>query len=511
MKRTIPFKFRLFLALLIPFFIHDGVYAQMSAPTFTFTKMCAEPPPYTFPYDPAESNFNEFTVNFSFAGPGTYVLEMSNKDGFFVSPMPTLTILASQTVTSPGYFTFRLPSDLKGSDKYKFRIKNTAPEPDVNGPATGAIPNPDPKLPGRTGISAYYQAFLEDFTLNNNATDVRICSGGSATLSVDPSTPGNLSPLGIPNITYRWFKNGNPIVGETGSSLVVNSTGVYQAFIDYGPCSTFLDDQIEKSQKVNVIIASPSATFTLTSSIDPPNNICPSNPTTLSTSPGYVYKWFRNDVEIPNVTTNSYVTAITGNYKVQVDQGSCVPKVFTNTIQVNGFDFDVTFPALQSPSINKIPEGGTFSVTVTTTAANATYEWYNPGSSSPINTTDTFSTSTPIDGDYRLVVTQTTGCIFSKEILFRVKFGINPTQIPNTISPNGDSINDLWEIPQDYQTAEHEIFIVDAFGKEILKTTNYQNDWPQNSIEFKSVNPIFYYVISKGGSPVKKGSITVIK
>ena len=88
----------------------------------------------------------------------------------------------------------------------------------------------------------------------------------------------------------------------------------------------FLDDQIEKSQKVNVIIASPSATFTLTSSIDPPNNICPSNPTTLSTSPGYVYKWFRNDVEIPNVTTNSYVTAITGNYKVQVDQGSCVRK-----------------------------------------------------------------------------------------------------------------------------------------------------------------------------------------
>ena len=54
---------------------------------------------------------------------------------------------------------------------------------------------------------------------------------------------------------------------------------------------------------------------------------------------------------------------------------------------MNGFDFDVTFPALQSPSINKIPEGGTFSVTVTTTAANATYEWYNPGSSSPINTT----------------------------------------------------------------------------------------------------------------------------
>ena len=81
MKRTIPLKLRLFLALIVPFFLHDGAFAQISAPTFAFTKMCAEPPPYTYPYNPATSNFNEFTVNFSFVGANTYVLQMS-KDNF---------------------------------------------------------------------------------------------------------------------------------------------------------------------------------------------------------------------------------------------------------------------------------------------------------------------------------------------------------------------------------------------------------------------------------------------
>ena len=255
MKRTIPFKFRIILALIVPFFMQSGAFAQIGAPTFAFTKMCAEPPPYTFPYNPGTSNFNEFTVNFSFVGTGAYVLEMSNKDGVFVAPLPTLTILASQTATSPGYFTFRLPSNLVGSDKYKFRVKNTTPEPDVNGPSTGAIPNPDPNLPGRTGISAYYQAFTnKPFSLNNKRDVVQICGSGSVTLSIDPSAPSAPSPIDFPSLKYKWFKNGALVPNETSSSLTVNSIGEYQVFVDYGSCSTFNDSQVEKSQKVRVEI-----------------------------------------------------------------------------------------------------------------------------------------------------------------------------------------------------------------------------------------------------------------
>ncbi|MCL9804143.1 gliding motility-associated C-terminal domain-containing protein [Flavobacterium amniphilum] len=480
MKRTIPFKLRLFLALIVPFFIHDGAFAQISAPTYAFTKICASP------------GFNTYTVNFSFTGPNTYTLKMSDASGNFANPTG-ITILSSQTTTSPGSFTFAVPTTaLMRGEGFKLRVVGSSPA--INGSMSAAFP-------------AYYQPYDQEFWLNGKVMSIPMCSGSTVTLSIDAAAP---SPVSIPNIVYRWYRNGVQIASGPSTSLVVNSPGDYQCFIDYGSCSTFDVGQIEKSQVITVNNQT-NTSFTLVSSIDPPNDICPSNPTILSTTPGYSYKWFRNDIEIAGATANSYSTAVTGSYKVEVDQGSCSPKLFTNSIQVNALDFDINFPALQSPDTNIIQENETFTVTVTTTASNPTYEWYNPGGLTPINTTDTFSTNLPIAGEYKLVVKQTTGCQFPKQIFFKVKIGVNPTKIPNTISPNNDGTNDLWEIPQEYLTTEHEILITNAFGKEVLKVKNYQNDWPQNEIEFKSVNPIFYYVISKGGSPVKKGSITVIK
>ena len=48
-------------------------------------------------------------------------------------------------------------------------------------------------------------------------------------------------------------------------------------------------------------------------------------PVTLSTplKPGYTYQWQRNNVDIPGATSNTYVTTLTGNYKVIVTTGVC--------------------------------------------------------------------------------------------------------------------------------------------------------------------------------------------
>lgn len=48
-------------------------------------------------------------------------------------------------------------------------------------------------------------------------------------------------------------------------------------------------------------------------------------PVTLSTplKPGYTYQWQRNNVDIPGATSNTYITTLTGNYKVIVTTGVC--------------------------------------------------------------------------------------------------------------------------------------------------------------------------------------------
>lgn len=491
-----------FIFVLILF--QSKVFAQIGTPTFVFTQMCAEPPPYTFPYNPSTSNFNEWTINFTFGSPGNYVLEMSDPNGSFLSsPLPTLTILASQTATSPGSFTFRLPNNLVGSDKYRFRVKNIATNPATAGPSSGAVPNPDPSLPGRTGISAYYKSFIKNFWINNHASTLGLCGTSSITLSIDPATPQDESPIVFPNLKYKWYTTNDVLIsGQSGPTLTVNTPGDYYVMIDYGSCSPL--SSVFKSQTVTVVQSPVGQTFTITSSSG--TDICPSSPTTLSTQSGYSYQWFRDDVAISGATSNTYVTTVPGKYHVVVGQGSCASpsnsitlKKFTTTIDI---DLD--------PVINIIEVDEIKNITVTNTTANSpTYEWYLIGNPTVLSTASTLTTSTP--GNYKLVVTQTAGCVYSQEYFFTLKEGVKATEIPNTISPNGDLTNDTWIIPQEYISENTEIFIVDSFGKEVLKTKNYQNDWPQTNIEFKSVNPVYYYIISKDGSAVKKGSITVIK
>lgn len=502
MERKILSKLQLtFVFVLI--LLQGKVFAQIGAPNFAFTQMCAEPPPYP-------ANFNDFTINFTFSGPGTYVLEMSDANGsFLTSPLPSLTIISSQTTTSPGSFNFRLPSNLVGSDKYKFRIKNTATSPATAGPSSGAVPNPDPNLPGRTGISAYYKAFIKNFWINNHASSLALCGSSSITLSIDAATPQDESPLTFPNLKYKWYQivsstNHVLIAGQTGPTLTVNTPGDYYVMIDYGTCSPL--SSVFKSQTINVYPSPTGQTFTITSSGG--TNICPSSPTTLSVQSGYSYQWYRNDVAIAGATANTYVTAESGTYKVVIGQGSCAAT--SNTITLTSETFNTTLDVVLDPGFNFIEEGEIKVITATTDAVSPTFEWYIAGNPVALSTTNTLTTSLP--GKYTLKVTQTgAACNFPLEYKFTIKIGIDPTDVPNTISPNNDDVNDTWIIPQEYIADNIEVFIVDSFGKEVLKTKNYENNWPQTTVEFKSVNPVYYYIISKDGSAVKKGSITIIK
>ncbi len=101
---------------------------------------------------------------------------------------------------------------------------------------------------------------------------------------------------------------------------------------------------------------------------------------------------------------------------------------------------------------------------------------------------------------------------------FEIISTINPfpdvPNIPNIISPNGDFINDTWILPLDYVSGtDTEVMIISALGEVVLQTNDYQNDWPTitSPIDFKNVNPIYYYIITTPDKKVKKGSITVIK
>jgi hypothetical protein len=459
---TVLNKYFLVLFLAVFFSSADMVSQTISTPTLGLPgnlndKFCAN------------IGVNEFHSQFSFSGAfpagNKFSLLLSDANGSFASPTVLKTITAT---TSPAVFDFTIPAGIGGTG-HRFRVVSTV-APIVQSGVT--IP-----------VSVFHQPFMAQFSLNNSANQpIRICGGGNFTLFVDGPASSPASPLSIPTLKYRWYKDNAIISGQTGPTLSVNSSGVYRAFIEYGTCTS--EDEIFKSQFVTIEIVPAGSSFTITSSQG--TTFCPSTPTILSTTPGYSYQWFRDGNLISGATAYTYSTGLAGTYHVQVGQGSCSSN--SNNITLTPTTFNASIDVVQLPQENIISEGETKSITVTTNAQNPEFKWFKNGIEDLTQTTNTYSTSEA--GDYKVIITQTTGCISSKEFLFRLIEGVVVLEIPNIVSPNADEINDYWSLPQEYLSANTEVTIIDSYGKIALQTKNYQNNWPETPLEFKSVNPV---------------------
>ncbi|MCH7400196.1 gliding motility-associated C-terminal domain-containing protein, partial [Belliella sp. DSM 107340] len=88
---------------------------------------------------------------------------------------------------------------------------------------------------------------------------------------------------------------------------------------------------------------------------------------------------------------------------------------------------------------------------------------------------------------------------------------IKPFFIPNVITPNGDSLNDQFEIKGLGKFPSNEIVIINRYGDHVFERINYQNDW---SAEGLPAGTYFYILVgtdSQGRSHDFKGWVQVIK
>ena len=405
----------------------------------------------------------------------------------------TVTTFAAIIGGSRKTLTFKVPNTLIGSPNYKIRIRTS----------TGYV-SPQSNLT----FSVYFKSFTSNFTINGGS-NANICVGGSITLSVDPGPP-TTSPLSFTSLKYIWEKSSTLaglytlISGQTGSSLLVNSAGFYKTKIDYGACTPGSINTI--SNIVEVTQAGNGNGITIISS--KPNPVCSGSPTTLSVTSGFSYQWFKNTVAIGSATNNFYTTDQPGFYYVTVNGGSCVNN--SDIYEVKVTPISATIDALVVPQVNIVLSGDSLVVTASSTATSPTYQWFFENTAVAGQTSNVFTATA--QGNYSVIVTENTTCLTSEEVKFILKNGIPSVNIPNVISPNNDGKNDTWIIPQKYLSgSKTEIQILTAQGKVEFTTTNYKNDWPSNSIDFKNTNPIYYYIITTANLETKMGSITIIK
>ena len=487
MRKTTFLKKLFFCCCLFVLILPEQINAQIviGTPNLGFSQACAS------------SSFNTYNLTFVFSpasGLGAtnqFKIEMSDATGSFSTPVTVFTSSAGAVSTSPATLSFQLPTTTAG-EGYKVRIKSSAPV------ATSS---------NSVAFAAYYKLQDSPFTINHLVSTGAYCSGGSYLLTIDnPGTGDNDSPLNYPSLTYNWYKETGPttsIFVASGPTLTVTQEGTYFVETNYGTCtSNSFSNRVAISE-----VTSGEADATIVSSLG--NPFCPGEGSTiLSTIGGISYQWYKDGVSIADATNQMYETDANGTYSVQVDLGSCQA---SGSIELQTEDF---ISGLNIDPINTMEVGETITVRVATTATNPVFAWYLNGSLLSGVDSDTYVASE--FGDYKVVISQNSGCFFSMELLFSISEPVEQfpdvANIPNLISPNGDGVNDTWVIPTQYVSGTNtEVMIMTNQGKILLQTTDYQNNWPENQVDFKSINPVYYYIITAPNQKPKKGSITIVK
>ncbi len=177
-----------------------------------------------------------------------------------------------------------------------------------------------------------------DYTPTITPTDVILCPEGSATLSTQAYD------------SYQWFKEGSPIAGATGQTLVV------EHFADAGYMFTVqvsLDGCTATSAAVLVDGWAFLMPYVIHGGDEPLNqgpvlNFCDGDTLTLSLSPGYTENitWFRNGEAIAGETSPELFITTSGAYTV-----TGAPTVCPNSIQGIGLDIETQFLPLMRPDI----------------------------------------------------------------------------------------------------------------------------------------------------------------
>ncbi len=473
-------KFTVFnIVLLLVFSFTKTLSAQIviGTPSLGFSQACAS------------DSFNTYNVTFSFSpvsglnATNQFIIELSDGSGSFSSPTIVYTSAQGAVTTTPATLTFSLPNTTAG-ESFKVRIKSTSPA----ATSTGSV-----------SFAAYYKIQDEPFTINNLVSTGAFCAGGSYLLSIDnPGVGSNDSPLQYPSLTFNWYKETGPTTSvfvAAGPSLSVTEAGTYFVETNYGSCTSN-----SYSNRVTVSEAGTGTEASINSSLG--NPFCASDgDTTLSTIQGDNYQWYLNGAVIVGATNATYSANEAGTYAVTVDIGNCVTN---GSIDLDNGGFSSSIDVSETNILD-------FVATVTTDALNPVFEWYFNDIIISSATANSYEVTEA--GNYRVVVNQTSGCISSTEFVFAATEPYpDVADIPNVISPNGDGINDTWIIPQEYVNGTNtEVIILSSRGEMVLKTNSYQNNWPENEIKFKEVNPVYYYIITPENKKIRKGSLTLIK
>jgi gliding motility-associated-like protein len=165
-------------------------------------------------------------------------------------------------------------------------------------------------------------------------------------------------------------------------------------------------------------------------------------------------------------------------------------------------------PVITVDSAFYVLQGGEVELSAKAPGDGFTYKWSpETGLSNPNILNPTASPSN--DTQYTLTVTAADGCSAIAHITVNVLLNI---VVPNTFTPNGDGINDFWEIQhlESYPNCTVQIF--NRYGEKLYYSVGYPIPWDGKYKGNNLPSGTYYYIIDpKNGRKPVSGWVAVIR
>ncbi|MBD1363015.1 gliding motility-associated C-terminal domain-containing protein [Mucilaginibacter sp. ZT4R22] len=338
------------------------------------------------------------------------------------------------------------------------------------------------------------------------ASTNNICPGQTVTFTAVAINGGTVP-------AYQWLLNGNN-AGSNNSTFASNTFidgDVVKCIITSSAACTTTSTATSSDISVTVNLpVSPSVTIAASN-----NNVCYGTSITFTATPinggnAPAYQWLINGVStgtnsntfVSNTLANNDVVScrLTSNAKCAVP--AIVPSNNTITMVIN------PLPVVNGGGDKTIEKGNSVTLSANASGNIANVTW------SPSAGLDNTTTLTPTANPekttlYTLTVQSAAGCVNTATVKITV---LTHLIIPNTFTPNGDGINDKWEIGNlaDYPDAYVKVF--NRWGSEVYRSKGGSGTW-DGTIKGKRLPfGTYYYVINldKKATPIS-GYVALIR
>ena len=342
---------------------------------------------------------------------------------------------------------------------------------------------------------------------------------------------------------FQWQKDSNDVPGETRQQFVVSRAGnsesaKYSVRVSYGtiiktsdekpvaftPIPDFEISSADGAKRTVYLCQGGTISLTVAADSFDPNS-------SVADSFSYVWKKvtsanYTNDTPIGSENPTASVNEI-GEYYLEINNGGCPKRahIQVKNYQVGGLKLSLMRDSQGTAPVKQVYQTSTarerkFDVRIgdrLVAEGGNKFSWTKDDGTVKYGTTLEV-TSEDMSGSYTL---KEESCVAAGENILPFELNIyQVVEVPNVVTPNGDGINDKWEIPSVYLTPKVKVTIYSQEGKEVLSTNNYQNNWPdERTFNDLGKRALIYIYTLKGEITEngetrgvdKKGTITILK